>query len=136
MDYLAVGLAGFLGAVARVLVAKYIRLGYSGDFPVNTLTVNLTGSFFLCFFMLIALKRLRISPRLRLAVGTGFCGAYTTFSTFSLETINLLREGRVFIAFTYIVITAFGCVVFGLLGASIGRLFTRHEKRVEGIQSE
>lgn len=125
MDYLAVGLAGFLGAVARALVAKYIRLGYSGEFPVDTLIINLTGCFLLCFIMLLTLNRLRINPKFRLALGAGFCGAYTTFSTFSLESINLLRDGSIFIAFVYIVITAFGCVISGWLGASAGRLYTK-----------
>lgn len=124
MDYLAVGLAGFLGAVSRALLAKYIKIGYAGEFPVNTLAINLTGCFILCFFMLVTLERLRINPKLRLAVGTGFCGAYTTFSAFSVESINLLRDGRAASAFAYIIITGLGCVIAGWLGTSTGRLLT------------
>lgn len=127
LDYLAVGIAGFLGAVARALLAQLIKAGYLGAFPVSTLVINLTGCFILCLFMKVTMEKLKISPNLRLAVGTGFCGAYTTFSAFSLETINLLRDGSILSALAYIIITSFGCVLFGWFGASVGRLLTQRE---------
>jgi CrcB protein len=127
VDFLAVGLGGFLGAAARAWLANHLILENSGNFPFGTLIINLTGSFVLCFFMLITVDRLQVNSNLRLAVGTGFCGAYTTFSTFSLENINLLRDGRYVGAFAYIVITAFGCVLFGWLGSRAGGLIARKD---------
>ncbi|MHB9094526.1 MAG: fluoride efflux transporter FluC, partial [Eubacteriales bacterium] len=89
MDYLAVAIAGFLGAITRAALGKAIKALVVTVFPLGTFIINLTGCFILSFFLTLTLERLEINPKLRLAIGTGFLGAYTTFSTFAVDSINL-----------------------------------------------
>ncbi len=93
---LGVLVGGALGALARYGVTLWLqRLLAStpyGSFPLATLSVNVVGSFLLGFLVEFGLAG-RVSPLLRVALGTGFIGALTTFSTFELETELLLREG-------------------------------------------
>ncbi|MHB9093294.1 MAG: fluoride efflux transporter CrcB [Eubacteriales bacterium] len=135
MDYLAVGIAGFLGAVTRAVLSKLIKAGFVYPFPVNTLIINLTGCLILSFSMNLTLQRLEINPRLRLAFGTGFLGAYTTFSTFTVETVNLMRNNLGLLSGLYVISTACGCVLFAWIGAVLSRLITGRpgglEKTVE-----
>lgn len=122
MDYLAVAIGGFLGAVTRAALGKLIKAGFTSSFPVNTLIINLTGCFILSFFLTLTLDRLEINPKLRLAIGTGFLGAYTTFSTFALESINLLRSNMAWLFLAYILSTSLGCVVFAWFGDVLSRV--------------
>ncbi|MFZ5641265.1 MAG: fluoride efflux transporter CrcB [Bacillota bacterium] len=125
MDYLAVGIAGFLGAVTRAVLSKIIiRTGLASPFPVNTLVINLTGCFVLSLLMHLTMDWLEINPRLRLAVGTGFLGAYTTFSTFAVEAVNLIRNNLPGLAFIYILATPLGCVLFAWFGAVLSKVIT------------
>lgn len=121
VDYLAVAAAGFLGAVTRALVSSASNGLFSSAVPFGTLVVNLTGSFVLSFFMFFSLDRLRVNPRLRLAVGTGFLGAYTTFSTFALESVELIREGQAGLFLVYLLATPLGCVLMAWLGAVLSK---------------
>src|SRR5262245_43529574 len=89
---LAVGGAGFFGAIARFLVALLCN-SYFSAFPVGTMVINLSGSFFLGWFATIFIERLAISDTLALAVATGFVGAYTTFSTWIYESDKLAKDG-------------------------------------------
>src|ERR1700690_3541698 len=89
--YLAIGFAGSLGAVLRYAVAARIgRLNYR--FPLGTLVINVTGSIFLGWFLTYIGKH-QVSDVTRLAIGVGFVGAYTTFSTFAYETNQLAGDG-------------------------------------------
>jgi CrcB protein len=117
--YVLIGAGGFLGAVLRYYVKNTELFGYSGAFPLNTLLINVTGSFLLAFILTF----LPSSPKfrsfelpLKLAVGTGFLGAFTTFSTMCREAAVLIN-GRYFLtALSYISIAAF----IGLCSAYIG----------------
>lgn len=133
MDYLAVAIAGFFGAVTRALLSKLVGAGFTTLFPVGTLVVNLTGCFVLSFFLDITLSRLKINPKLRLAFGTGFLGAYTTFSTFTLEAVNMLRNNLIGLSFIYILATSLGCVLFAWAGTVLSRVFT--EQRSDTVNS-
>lgn len=128
LDYLAVAAAGFLGAVTRAVLGKLMQTGFDIPFPVGTLVINLTGCFVLGFFLNITIERLAINPRLRLAVGTGFLGAYTTFSTFAVESINLFRTGPPWLALIYIFSTSFGCVVLAWVGVVFSRAITKRDR--------
>jgi len=131
LDYLAVAAAGFLGTVTRAILGKLMQTGFDIPFPVGTLVINLTGCFILSFFLHITIERLTINPRLRLAVGTGFLGAYTTFSTFAVESINLLRTGHPWLSLAYILSTSLGCILLAWIGAVLSRAVTTTKRRKE-----
>jgi len=95
---LGIGLGGAIGALLRALFGRIIR----SDFPLATLLVNILGSLLLA----IAWTSLPAGSELQRAIiGTGFCGAFTTFSTFILETVILARSGRIGWASLYLILT-------------------------------
>ncbi|PKM82320.1 MAG: fluoride efflux transporter CrcB [Firmicutes bacterium HGW-Firmicutes-14] len=130
MDYLAVAMAGFFGAVARAVLGEAVKGLVVTAFPLGIFIVNITGCFILSFFLRLTLERLEINPRLRLAIGTGFLGAYTTFSTFAVDSINLIRSDQIWISLAYIVGTPVGCTVMAMIGAAAGKGLT--ERRDTG----
>jgi CrcB protein len=89
---LAVAAAGAIGALARWGVSSWIGQRFP-DFPWGTLLVNVSGSFLLGFLFVVLTERTTGTPALRVALTTGLMGAYTTFSTFSLETMRLVEDG-------------------------------------------
>ncbi len=91
---LFVGFGGFLGAILRFLVSGWVQRMFSSSFPYGTLAVNGLGSLLLGFLMGLSEGNI-VSPQVRLLVGIGLLGAFTTFSTFSYETLMLLRGGRI-----------------------------------------
>jgi CrcB protein len=82
------------------------------------------------------LERFKIKPRVRLALSTGFLGAYTTFSTFSVEAITLLQSREPLPAITYIAGTAFGCVFLAWAGAGISRSLVSGHKMNKSSENE
>ena len=88
---IAVGIGGFFGAIARFLIATGVQKLSSAFFPVGTLSVNVIGSFLIGFLYLYFSHT--VHPTFKAMLVTGFLGALTTFSTFSLETLLLLQEG-------------------------------------------
>ena len=125
MDFLAVAVAGFFGAVTRAALGKAIKALVLTAFPLGIFIINLTGCFILSFFLTTTLECLEISPRLRLAIGTGFLGAYTTFSTFALDSVYLVRSQQVWVSLAYILGTSLGCVILAWLGAAIAKALVR-----------
>ena len=94
MPYLLVGLGGFVGANARFVVARLVGAAFETTFPLGTFVINISGSFLLGVLgTLIAHKLMPSSEAMRLALGVGFLGAFTTFSTFEFETNALLEDG-------------------------------------------
>jgi CrcB protein len=90
--YVAIGSA--LGGVARFALGGFIQQRAGADFPMGTLVINITGSFLLGIFMRYAMQSNAVSPEMRLFLTTGFCGGYTTFSTFTYETARLMEDGE------------------------------------------
>jgi len=116
LRYLAVGAAGFVGAIARVAVGELFgRLRF--HFPLGTLVINVSGSLFLGWFMTYVGSR-SVSPLMVIAIGAGFVGAYTTFSTFMFETSRLAGEGAALEALVNLV----GSLILGLLAVRLGML--------------
>ena len=93
-DVLLVGAGGFLGANARYLVNALIARHISASLPWGTLVVNVTGSFILAAFVAWTTERVLADPAYRFLVAIGFCGAYTTFSSYAFETIRLIEQGH------------------------------------------
>jgi fluoride exporter len=91
--YWLVALGGAAGSVARFGLSTAAQTRWSGALPVGTLLVNVTGSVLLGFILRYALDTPALSPEMRALLTTGFCGGYTTFSTFSYETVALIEDG-------------------------------------------
>lgn len=105
--FLIVGIGSFFGGGFRFLVQQYLTEKAGNGFPFGTLVVNIAGSFILGMLFALANKTNLISNELRLLLATGFCGGFTTFSTFSLENINMLRDGQIFNVFLYTGVSIF-----------------------------
>ena len=112
--YVAVGSA--VGGVARYLLGAFIQQRAGPSFPTGTLVVNVSGSFLLGLLLRYALGSEAISAELRAMLTIGFCGGYTTFSTFSFETAVLLEEGQHARAGLYLLAS----VVLSLVGVWLG----------------
>ena len=110
LDCLAVGLGGFIGSVARYLVSR-ISIDKAGAFPINTLIINVIGSFTIGLIAALVVKHSGLNPRLALFVRVGLCGGFTTFSTFALETSTLLRSGSYTSAAVYVILSLTLCVL-------------------------
>lgn len=115
MPYIAVALGGLVGAPSRYLMDRYISSRVESDVPWGTFTINVTGAFLLGLLTGLTLVG-RLDPLIKALLGTGFCGAYTTFSTFTYETVRLLEEGSVLEALGYALVSA----LVGLGGAAAG----------------
>ena len=102
MIYIYVGLAGAVGALARYGLGMMIDSIGPSAFPVSTLLINLSGSFLLGWLTHMFLRTGKLSPQFVTIVGTGMIGSFTTFSTFSVETIRLLDESRIGLALLYV----------------------------------
>lgn len=114
-------LGGAAGAAMRYLLGGWVAARAGAAFPWGTLLINASGSFLLCFLGTLAVERFRISPIWYLALGTGFCGGYTTFSTFSYETLRLAAEGSWGRAAANVAASVAAGLVFGVLGFMAGR---------------
>ena len=116
-----VGFGGFIGANARYLVGLWAVKKWGPDFPIGTFIINISGSFILGLFAAMALK-LNWNPRLHLLIAVGFVGAYTTFSTFEVETLQLVMNGERYKA---ALINLLGSVIFGFAAAWLGVMAAR-----------
>lgn len=115
MNWLLVAVFGAIGAPARYLVDSFVRDRTGGQFPYGTLTVNLVGSLLLGLLTGLTLHD-GMSPAVKVALGTGFCGALTTWSTWSFESIRLVEEGSLGLALRNLV----GSLALGLAAAAVG----------------
>jgi len=120
---LLVALGGLVGSVARYWLAGWVQDMNGSQFPFGTLAVNLSGSFILGLVMTLALERGLLSADVRILLGTGFCGGFTTMSTFSYETFALFQYGSPVDAVSNIGLTLVSCLSAVWLGALTGRLF-------------
>lgn len=118
---IAIALGGSIGAVTRFLVANGIYGLVGRGFPHGTLFVNVSGSFLMGFLTELFLQRFALAAEYRAAILVGFLGAYTTFSTFSLETLNLFEAGSLLKAFLNIFLSAALCLTACWLGLVWGR---------------
>lgn len=115
-----VALGSALGGVTRYLLGGWIQQRAGTAFPIQTLLINVTGSLLLGFLQRYALESVAISPEIRTMLTIGFCGGYTTFSTFSFETVRMLEDGDWKRAALYVslsVILSVGAAVLGISAA-------------------
>jgi CrcB protein len=122
MPYLLVGVGGFIGANARFVVARLVGALFETRFPLGTFVINMSGSFLLGILGTIATQKVMPnSESIRLALGVGFLGAYTTFSTFEFETHALFDDGSWLTATANILASLF----VGLLAVRAGIVAAR-----------
>ncbi len=118
LNYLLVALGGAIGSVARFWLNAVISQRYGETFPVGTLVINVTGSFLIGFFATATAPdgRWRVPPSGRAFFMVGICGGYTTFSSFSLQTLTLAQEGEWFRAGAYVLLSVALCLFAVWLG--------------------
>ncbi|MDI3327600.1 MAG: fluoride efflux transporter CrcB [Alicyclobacillaceae bacterium] len=122
MTWLWVILGGVVGTWARFAVGAWVARRWTPLFPYGTWLINLSGSLFLGWlYAQVSLHR--ISEDWYAAAGSGFCGAYTTFSTFCYETLVLWREGSRALAIWYVLGSLYGGLVAGWFGLWLGTRF-------------
>ena len=116
LSYIYIAIGGALGALSRYFLSIWIYNRTNQVFPLGTFVVNIVGCFLLGLFYTLSLEKVDIAPQVRMGISVGFLGAFTTFSTFSLETLNVIRENNLIIALLNIVLS----VTIGLLAVWLG----------------
>lgn len=116
LNALAVGCGGFIGAITRYLLSIFISRINPMNFPVSTLIINLIGSFLIGILTQLLSNMYPANKRLLLFLTTGILGGFTTFSTFSLETVNLYQNGNTLFAVLNIVLSIAMCLSGTVLG--------------------
>ena len=114
MVYFLVGIAGSFGAILRYLIS--ISLLQNTPFPFATLSINLIGSFLLAWLTSGLFKKTTLPSHIKTAIGTGFVGSFTTFSTLSIETVELFQNGSVLLGWLYVIVSMFGGLWMSRLG--------------------
>ncbi len=128
--YAVVALGGALGTVARYFVSGVVANAFGETFPWGTMIINITGSFIIGFFWTLTAPdgRLFVSGSTRQFVMTGFCGGFTTFSSFSLQTMNLMRDGE----WLYAGGNVLGSVTLCMIGVWLGSLTAATLNQLKG----
>ena len=119
--YLWVSIGAVLGACLRFFLARSAAKVVSADFPYGTLIINVTGSFILGLFMIWTTERVLADVRWRWLIAIGFCGSYTTFSSYAFETIASMEQGHWMIFAVNILSNNLLCLLAVIAGAALAR---------------
>ena len=114
--YLIIGLGGFLGSTSRFAMAQFMQRFFQTTFPIGTLSVNIIGSLVIGILYGISEYFNWLSPSMRMFLAVGFCGGFTTFSSFAYENISLLRDAQYFNFILYLSVS----IIAGLFAAWSG----------------
>lgn len=117
-------LGGAVGTAGRYYLTGWVPRVLGAGFPYGTLVVNTLGTFLLVFIMQVATQTESFPPTLRLALTTGVMGGFTTYSTFTYETLRYFDERAWFLGFLNLAVTMLVCLAAGALGMMCGRLLT------------
>jgi fluoride exporter len=120
--FLFISLGAILGANLRYLLGQYVAKLIPSSLPYSTLLINVTGSFILALFLVWTTERVFADPRWRLIIAIGFCGGYTTFSSYSYETFALFENGQWLTCAVNVLANNALCFVGTVLGAMLARV--------------
>jgi CrcB protein len=118
---LAIAGGGAIGALLRYWMSSGITHLLGRSFPYGTLAVNVLGSLLMGFLYIMLIDKLSLGPVWRAALLVGLLGAFTTFSTFSIETLNLMEQGELIKAFLNVVLSVVLCLIAAWVGVLAGR---------------
>jgi CrcB protein len=121
VNYLWIAVGAVVGACARYFLSSFVARHFSTVFPYGTVLINLTGSFLLGFFLIYSTERVLLDPRWRLMVAVGFCGSYTTFSSYAFESFALMEQGQWLLVGMNILMSNVLCLAAVLAGAALAR---------------
>lgn len=119
--YIYISFGGALGAILRLAVGNINIWNYNEHIPLNTLTINILGSFILTLFLTSTYEVMEVNDDIRLGVSTGLLGSFTTFSTLCKETVELMVNGEYILAVSYITLSS----ILGLAAAYLGIVLAR-----------
>lgn len=122
LNFLAISLGAIAGANARYLISRYSAKILGPVFPYGTLLINISGSFLVGFFLIWTTERALVDPRWRLLVVVGFCGGFTTFSSYAFETMAYFEQGQWLLMVTNILANNLLCLAGALAGMGAARV--------------
>ena len=123
LNALAVGCGGFIGAVSRYYLSVLISRYNNSGFPISTLIINVLGSFLIGLITEVLINLYPNNKKMQSFLTTGILGGFTTFSTFSLETINLYQNGNTIFAIANVVFSITFCLAGVVLGKMLAKMF-------------
>ena len=121
MAYLWIALGAIVGASARYFLSGYVARTFSSTFPYGTLIINVMGSLLLGFLLVWTEERVLVDPRWRLLVAIGFCGSYTTFSSYAFESFAFMEQGQWLAMAVNVVANNALCLASVIAGAAAAR---------------
>ncbi len=121
-DVFIISIGAIFGANCRWLISRWAAKYIGTVFPFGTLFINVTGSFIVGFFMIWSTQRVLLDPRWRLLIVIGFCGAFTTFSSFAFETMAYFEQGQWMMMLTNFVSNNLLCLGAALAGMALARV--------------
>ena len=121
-DVLIISIGAIFGANLRWLISRWAAKFISPVFPYGTLFINVIGSFIVGFFMIWSTQRVLLDPRWRLLIVVGFCGAFTTFSSFAFETVAYFEQGQWMMMTANFVSNNLLCLAAALAGMALARV--------------
>lgn len=122
LNILAVFFGGGSGALTRYLTSLYMTRVLAVNLPLATFTVNIIGSFLIGFLYILFVQKSDLSPALKLAITVGFCGGLTTFSTFSLELFEMVKNAQYLHAFVYAILSVIICLIAVTVGVYCAKI--------------
>jgi len=121
-DFLAISVAAVVGANLRYLLSRFAARELGSVFPYGTLAINIVGSFIVGFFIIWTTERALVEPRWRLLAVVGFCGSFTTFSSYAFETMAYFEQGQWALMLANIFSNNLLCLAGALAGMAVARV--------------
>jgi len=122
VNFVMVSLGAIVGANLRYILSRYAAKVLGPVFPYGTLIINITGSFIVGWFMIWTTQRVLVDPRWRLLVAVGFCGGFTTFSSYAFESMAYFEQGQWLLMTTNILANNLLCMAAAIAGMALARV--------------